>query len=101
MAFRRLTASWLRAFFAVVVRPRLWWTALRQATRMARPGWWRRTPYLPVPPPDYIRFRLETAYGDGAAAPAPRDLVAYLDWCGDATRSAAASYSPTGSRRRR
>jgi len=70
---------------------------------MARPRWWRRAPYLPVPPPDYVRFRVETAYGTGSTAPAPRDLVAYLDWCSDATRVAAAgrASSLTGSRRRR
>jgi hypothetical protein len=103
MASRRITpASWLRAFFAVVARPRLWWVALRQAARLARPEWWRRAPFLPLPPADYLRFRLETAYGR-VVAPAPRDLVAYLDWCDDVSRVAAAgaAYSPTASRRRR
>ena len=28
-----------------------------------RPGWWRRPPFLPLPAPDYLRFRMETAYG--------------------------------------
>jgi len=68
---------------AVVLRhPDLWATALRQARLLARPGWWRRPPFLPVPDPDYLRFRLLTAYGgDGSAAPDPSDLVAYLRWC--------------------
>lgn len=68
---------------AVVLRhPDLWATALRQARLLARPGWWRRPPFLPVPDPDYLRFRLLTAYGgDGTAAPDPSDLVAYLRWC--------------------
>jgi len=79
-------ASWLRAFLAVVVRPRLWWPALRQLARIARPQWWRRAPFLPVPPAGYLRFRLETAYGS-VTAPPPRDLVAYIDWCSDATRT--------------
>jgi len=86
--FRRLAAaaSWLRAFLAIVVRPRLWWPALRQLARIARPQWWRRAPFLPVPPAGYLRFRLETAYGSVTAP--PRDLVAYIDWCSDATRTA-------------
>ena len=53
----------MRAAVAVLRRPRLWPTALRQAFRLARPGWWRRPPFLPLPDPDYVRFRLQTAYG--------------------------------------
>ncbi len=72
---------------AVVVRPRLWPTALRQVGRLARPGWWRRAPFLPLPDPDYLGFRLETQYGgDGAAAADPLDLVRYLSWCRDQER---------------
>jgi hypothetical protein len=86
---RRLAAAanWLRALLAVVARPRLWWPALRQVARIARPQWWRRAPFLPVPPAGYLRFRLETAYGS-VTAPPPRDLVAYIEWCSDAPRRA-------------
>ena len=75
--------SALVAAVAVVLRhPDLWTTALRQVRVLARPGWWRRPPFLPVPDPEYLRFRLLTAYGgDGTAAPDPADLVAYLRWC--------------------
>ncbi len=66
---------------AVVVRPRLWPVALRQAVRLAPSGWWRRPPFLPVPDPAYLRFRLQTQYGDATRAPDPADLIAYLDWC--------------------
>ena len=86
----RAAIGWLRAFLAVLVRPRLWWVAIRQTARLARPAWWRRAPFLPLPPADYLRFRLETAYG-AVVAPEPRDLVAYLDWCADATRVADAA----------
>lgn len=66
---------------AVLVRPRLWGTALRQAGRLAPPGWWKRAPFLPVPDPDYLAFRMETQYGSAAHAPEAADLVAYLEWC--------------------
>ena len=73
-------AFWWRATLLVVVRPRLWWTALHQAVRLARPRWWATAPFVPVPDPDYLRFRFETQYGaDGR--PDPHDLVDYLDWC--------------------
>ena len=72
---------------AVLVRPRLWSTALRQAGRLARPGWWRRAPFLPLPDPDYLAFRLETQYGGaGTAGADPLDLVRYLEWCRDQDR---------------
>lgn len=66
---------------AVAARPGLWPTALRQVVVMARPGWWRHRPWLPVPDADYFRFRLVTQYGDPDHAPEPPDVVAYLHWC--------------------
>lgn len=65
---------------AVAARPRLWPTAVRQVARLARPGWWRRPPFLPLPPVAYLRFRLQTQYGD-ERAPDPADVVSYLAWC--------------------
>ena len=74
--------TWLPgAALAVVARPRLWGVAVRQALRLARPGWWRRWPPLPLPDPAYMRFRSQTAYGDPEAPPTPGDVVAYLQWC--------------------
>jgi hypothetical protein len=74
---------WMRAAVAAVARhPGLWPTAARQALVLAVPGWWRRRPFLPLPAPDYLRFRMQTAYGGaGDQAPDPDDLVTYLRWC--------------------
>ena len=66
---------------ALVVRPWLWGVAVGQVRRLAPAGWWRRWPPLPLPDPAYLRFRLQTAYGDAARAPSPDDVVAYLSWC--------------------
>ncbi len=74
-------ASWWVLVVAVVRRPRLWGVALRQAARLAGPGWWRRRPWLPVPAGDYLRFRLETQYGDPEATPSAEDVLNYLAWC--------------------
>ena len=63
-------------------RPGLWPVAVAQALRLARPGWWRHRPFLPLPDPDYVRFRLQTAYGS-SGQPTAEDLVAYLRWCRD------------------
>jgi hypothetical protein len=71
---------WAGSAGQVLRRPGLWPTAFRQAHRLARPGWWRRPPFLPVPDRDYLRFRLETQYGAGGT-PVAADLVTYLQWC--------------------
>lgn len=73
--------GWPRVVAAVVLRPGLWVTALRQILVLARPGWWRRRPWLPLPDPDYLAFRLVTAYGDPGRPPEPADVVTYLRWC--------------------
>jgi hypothetical protein len=72
---------------AVVRHPTLWPTAARQALRLAAPGWWRRRPYLPLPDRDYLRFRMQTQYGDPEHEPEPEDLLTYLSWCREFDRS--------------
>jgi hypothetical protein len=72
---------------AVWLRPALWGTAVGAVRRMAKRGWWRRAPFLPLPGEAYWQFRLETAYGgdgscDGSGdGPTREDVVAYLRWC--------------------
>ncbi len=69
------------AVIAVVRRPHLWPTAARAAVSLAPTGWWRRAPFLPLPDPDWLHFRLVTAYGgDGSTPLRADDLVAWLDW---------------------
>jgi hypothetical protein len=74
-------AETLEIAAAVAVRPQLWTTACRQILTLARPGWWRRWPPVPTPEPEYVRFRLQTAYGEGdGRLPAP-DVVEFIAWC--------------------
>ncbi|CAB4789505.1 MAG: hypothetical protein WCH93_08250 [Actinomycetota bacterium] len=72
---------WLAVAAAVCSRPGLWPTAVRQTGRLARRGWWRRPPFLPLPGADYLRFRMETQYGDELHRPKPIDVIDYLTWC--------------------
>lgn len=87
--------SWAAALVRVAIRPWLWPTARRTATRTARPGWWRRPPFLPVPDRAYLGFRLETQYG-AHGVPDARDVVTYLEWCRteDRRRRAASNERP-------
>jgi hypothetical protein len=66
---------------AVVRRPRLWSTALRQWVRLTPRGWWHRPPFLPVPDRRYLDFRMQTQYGDPRHRPATTDVISYLTWC--------------------
>ncbi|HUR18028.1 MAG TPA: hypothetical protein VMZ51_03705 [Acidimicrobiales bacterium] len=77
----------VRVLPALARRPDLWTTAARQTLAMAPSGWWRRRPFLPLPDPAYLAFRMETMYGDSAAEPGARDVVAYLEWCRSGLRS--------------
>lgn len=79
----------IRVAWAVLRRPVLWPTAVRQARRTAAPGWWRRAPFLPLPPRDYLRFRMVTQYGETDRPPDPADVLNYLVWCRDWERQSA------------
>ena len=76
---------------AVVARPWLWPTAVVQVFRLARRGWWKRPPFLPLPTREYLDFRLVTQYGgtpeQARASVVPADVVDYLVWCRQWNRS--------------
>ena len=68
---------------AVGPHPGLWWASAGALRRLARRGWWRRAPFLPLPGEAYWHFRLVTAFGgtgEGAAL-SGAEVVAYLQWC--------------------
>lgn len=66
---------------ALSLRPALWLTAVTQLLALAPTGWWRHRPFLPAPDPAFLRFRLQTYYGDPEREPEPADAVAWLEWC--------------------
>ncbi len=73
---------------AIALHPTLWPSALGAVLRLARQGWWRRPPFLPLPGEAYWRFRMVTVYGgpdDGrttsGVGPTAEDVTAFLRWC--------------------
>jgi hypothetical protein len=42
--------------------------------------WWREPPFLPLPPREYLRWRMYTAYGDETAVPPLEDVVSFAEW---------------------
>lgn len=79
--------SWTRLTLALALRtirhPTLAADLVRVVWRFRSRDWYRRAPFLPVPPRDYVRWRMHTAYGDYDAVPPPDDVERYARWVGD------------------
>lgn len=81
---RRTEQGWLglmvRLTLRAVVNPRLALDLLRLAWAFRANRWYRRPPYLPVPPKEYVRWRMYTAYGDEEAIPPAEDIIRFATW---------------------
>ncbi|MFZ5624345.1 MAG: hypothetical protein ACOY71_07920 [Gemmatimonadota bacterium] len=63
-----------------IANPRLAVDLLKTAWAFRRLDWWRRPPFLPLPDPTYIRWRMHTAYGDEDAVPPVDDVIRFARW---------------------
>lgn len=63
--------------------------ALRAGLKFRAHGWGRRPPFLPLPPREYIEWRLYTAYGP-TGFPVPQEVERYLRWVDRMRQEAAA-----------
>jgi hypothetical protein len=76
--------SWRRLVLAMAARslrsPSLAIALLRVAWRFRRREWYRQAPFLPLPPREYVRWRMYTAYGDYDAIAPPEDVERYARW---------------------
>ncbi len=75
MTYTRLILS-LAARYAV--RPLSAARAVRVGLKFRARSWYRRPPFLPLPPLEYINWRLHTAYG--TALPEPGEVMRYVRW---------------------
>ena len=77
-------ASWpsltLRLMLRAVVRPRLALDLVRLTWSFRARDWYRRPPFLPLPPLEYVRWRMFTAYGDEHAVPPVDDVIRFARW---------------------
>ena len=62
------------------VNPRLAFDLLRLAWSFRARDWYARPPFLPLPPREYLRWRMFTAYGDEEAVPPVGDVVNFARW---------------------
>jgi hypothetical protein len=73
--------SWGGLVLALVGRslrsPSLAIALLRVAWRFRKRGWYAFPPFLPLPPRDYVRWRMYTAYGDYDAIAPAEDVDRY------------------------
>lgn len=69
-------------------RPGMWPALLGLAWSARRRGWWRHPPFLPLPPTSYLRWRMDTAYGDPGFKPPVKETVRYLRWAARMRRGA-------------
>lgn len=76
----RWTQLVLRLAIRTVRRPRLALQLVRVAWRFRADRWYRRFPFLPLPDPTYLRWRMYTAYGDYNAVPSVTDVERYARW---------------------
>ena len=73
----------LRLALRMLRRPRLAMQLLRVTWRFRAEHWYRRFPFLPLPDPTYLRWRMYTAYGDYNAVPSVTDVERYARWASD------------------
>ena len=66
---------WIRLVLAIAPRAVLWPPLAADLLRVA-------FPFLPVPSRDYVRWRMQTAYGDEDAVPPAADVIRYARWVG-------------------
>lgn len=80
----RAPATWLHLAFKLALRaclnPLLAVDLTSMVWAFRARDWYRRPPFLPVPPAEYTRWRMYTAYGDEAAVPPVGDVIRFARW---------------------
>jgi hypothetical protein len=79
-AERRWLELIVRLTLRAVVNPRLALDLLRLAWAFRADQWYARPPFLPLPPREYLRWRMYTAYGDEQAIPPAEDIIRFATW---------------------
>jgi len=76
--------SWGRLSLALAARslvnPAVAVDLLSVAWRFRARDWYRHSPFLPLPDPTYLRWRMYTAYGDFDAISSPDEVIRYAKW---------------------
>ena len=63
-----------------LLNPRVARDLLSLAWAMRARSWYRSPPFLPLPPPEYLRWRMYTAFGTEDSLPTAPEIVRYARW---------------------
>ena len=63
-----------------MLNPRIGLDLLALVWAFRRRGWWTRPPFVPLPDPTYMRWRMYTAYGEEQAIPPAEDVIRFARW---------------------
>ena len=80
-SYIRLSIWSIVSMIVILMHPSIYFIALVQIKAFIRKNWYAHFPYLPIPYVPYLRFRMETLYGNSSALPPTDDLIDYLKWC--------------------
>jgi len=64
----------------ILIRPRLWRTSVSAFFSLVPERWWMRRPFIPIPDPDVVAWRVTTAYGRDEMTLVWDDVLSYLEW---------------------
>lgn len=67
-------------FMLAIRRPSLIPALIGAGWAFRRRDWYRRPPFLPLPSASFLRWRVETAYGDPDAQPPGDEMERFLRW---------------------
>jgi hypothetical protein len=80
----RTSGGWIALTVQLALRalinPRLAVDLLRVLWSFRARAWYRKPPFLPLPPATYVRWRMYTAYGDESAVPPVEDVIRFARW---------------------
>jgi hypothetical protein len=77
---REVSTLYVKVLGLALRRPRLIPHLVAAAWAFRARDWYSKPPFLPLPSRSYMRWRIETAYGDPDASPPLSDLERYLVW---------------------
>ncbi len=76
--------KWLKLALALAARsvlhPTLGVDLVRVSWRFRNRRWYRRFPFLPLPDRDYVRWRMDTAFGSPDFIPSAHEVEQYARW---------------------
>ena len=73
--------------FALLRKPSLWFTSIKQIFILAKNRWQLTPPFLPFPSSDFLEFRIITYQGEAEKLPDVDVVIRWLTWVADLEKS--------------